>query len=182
MSAQLDALLALIRKHPLAALAVSNTLVAAAGVYAVSEGRPLHFLWKQLFRAALAAVPASVVKGELDKVGHSIEVQVIGSSLQGETTYRVLPAEGLPRAAVMDCLERYSAKDKLKWDSGRVRACVCASMPHCPRWAQGPSPTLTLTSHPPCSPSWALTCRPSTPTSDLWRSVPRRAGAGGHCL
>jgi hypothetical protein len=117
----MDDLRALVRKHPLATLALSNALVAAAGLYAASDGRPLHFLWKQLFRAALAAVPAALVDAEVGKLRHKIEEQVIGDSLSGEVTFRELPAEGLPRAAVMDSLERYSAKDKEKWGSGKVR-------------------------------------------------------------
>ena len=115
------ALAALIRAHPLAAVAVSNAALAAAALYVVSDGRPLHYIWKQVFRAALSAVPASVMDAEMGKLRSKIEGQVIGHSLDGEETYRVLPAQGLPRAAVMDALERYSAKDKLKWNSGKVR-------------------------------------------------------------
>ena len=140
------ALAALIRSHPLLALAASN---AAVAVYVASEGRPLRFLYKHLFRAALAAVPASIVAAEEAKLRDKIEHSVIGSSLDGEQRFTALPAEGLPKADVLAMLERYSGKDKEKWNSKKVRQ----------RWraahARAAQPRA-LTTRPPSPPRRSL--------------------------
>ena len=83
-----------IRSHPFTSLAVSNGLLACLSLYVVSEGRPLRFLYKHLFRAALSLVPSSVIQAEEDKVIESIEKSVIGDSLEGESLFPVLPVEG----------------------------------------------------------------------------------------
>ena len=117
-----------LRANPLTCLIASNTLVGALGVWAVSEGRPLSFLYKQLFKAAFALVPSSLVDAENARLKAQIEESVIGSSLDGEVSFPSLPAEGLPRSEVLDMLQRYSDKDREKWNTGKVRRLVGNAM------------------------------------------------------
>ena len=65
-----------------------------AYVWAASEGRPLKFLAKHLFRGALALVPRSMVAQEKLKLRDKIEASTIGDSLDGEALYLELPQEG----------------------------------------------------------------------------------------
>jgi hypothetical protein len=88
-----------VRQHPFLALAITHAVTSGAFVYAVSEGRPVSWIIKKLFQSAVALVPASVMDAEQDKLRKSIEKSVIGHSLDGETLYRELPAEGASRAA-----------------------------------------------------------------------------------
>jgi len=90
----MDSLLSAIRARPLSALAVSNSLLAAALLWSVSEGKPLKWVYKKLFQAVVAAVPSSIIAAEEAKMRVKIEQSVIGHSLDGEVNYAELPAAG----------------------------------------------------------------------------------------
>jgi len=90
----MDKITQAIKAHPFLSLAVSNGTLACVSLYIISEGRPLGFLYKHLFRAALSLVPSSLIEAEEAKLKASIEHSVIGDSLVGELTFPVLPSEG----------------------------------------------------------------------------------------
>lgn len=90
----MDKLTQAIKANPFLSLAISNGTLACVSLYIISEGRPLAFLYKHLFRAALSIVPSSLVEAEEAKLKASIEHSVIGDSLVGELTFPVLPSEG----------------------------------------------------------------------------------------
>lgn len=118
-----SSLLALLRK-PSVALVLTNTVTAGVLLYALSEGRPLRALRRLLWRAALAAVPRSLVDRELGSIKRKLERDLIGSSLDGESLVLALPDAGWTRAAVGETLARYGAADAALWRSGRISGCV----------------------------------------------------------
>lgn len=107
-----------------AALLLTNAATAAVLLHALSGGAPLKALRRLLFRAALAAVPASLVSRELGKIKGKMERDLVGSSLEGETLVPALPAQGWPAPAVAATLAKYGAKDRALWASGRISGCV----------------------------------------------------------
>lgn len=123
LSSAFSSLLALLRK-PSVALVLSNTVTAGVLLYALSEGRPLRALRRLLWRAALAAVPRSLVDRELGSIKRKLERDLIGSTLDGESLVLALPDAGWPRAAVGETLARYGAADAALWRSGRISGCV----------------------------------------------------------
>jgi sphinganine-1-phosphate aldolase len=110
--------------HPYTLLAIWTLALAFAAAYRASGGRPFALAARVLFRAALRAVPASVVEREQRKLRLGIAKSVVGSSLDGERLFERLPAAGLARADVLALLDRYSARDRSHWSSGRVSGCV----------------------------------------------------------
>lgn len=84
-----------VRERPGTAIAVTNALTAAFFVYIISEGKPVKYIKKKLFQAAMAAVPKSLVDKELGKIKCDIERDIIGHSLDGETLVQELPANGV---------------------------------------------------------------------------------------
>jgi hypothetical protein len=92
-----NAIVDFVKQRPFVALGVTHAITTGAFVYAISEGHPLRWITKKLFQAALAAVPASVVDAERDKLRKSIEKSVIGHSLDGEELFNELPEEGASR-------------------------------------------------------------------------------------
>lgn len=84
-----------VRERPGTAIAVTNVLTAAFFVYIISEGKPVKYIKKKLFQAAMAAVPKSLVDKELAKVKRDIERDIIGHSLDGETLFQELPSKGV---------------------------------------------------------------------------------------
>jgi hypothetical protein len=90
----IDRAAAAVSAHPFLALAVTNAATTAAWLYIVSEGHPLRYVYKQLFKAVVAAAPASVVQGEQDKLRKKIESSVIGHAFDGDALNLTLPAKG----------------------------------------------------------------------------------------
>lgn len=90
VAAVLDA----VRSRPLLALVATNAVTAGVAVYVISEGRPMKWLHKKLFQALMAVVPPSLVDAEQAKMKLSIEKEVVGHVMAGETVYAQLPAEG----------------------------------------------------------------------------------------
>lgn len=83
-----------VKQHPFAALAVTHAVTSAAFVWAISDGKPLKWIAKKVFQAAMSAVPSSIVDAEQAKLRKTIEKSVIGHSLDGEQLWTELPAEG----------------------------------------------------------------------------------------
>jgi len=83
-----------VRQHPYLTLALTHSVTSCIYIYTISEGKPLKWITKKIFQAALAAVPSSIVENEQAKLRKDIEKGVIGHSLDGETLYQELPAEG----------------------------------------------------------------------------------------
>lgn len=112
-------------RRPAVALAVTNAVTAVVvGVLIASEGRPLAWLKKKVFRAALAAVPASVMDAEMAKVKRSIEHSVIGTTLEGLTLVPELPERGWSAETVSTTLKEYGARDSANWKKGKVHFAV----------------------------------------------------------
>jgi hypothetical protein len=83
-----------VRQHPYLTIALTHSVTSCIYIYSVSEGKPIKWITKKLFQAALAAVPASIVNNEQAKLRKDIEKGVIGHSLDDEVLYKELPAEG----------------------------------------------------------------------------------------
>lgn len=113
-----------LHRHPLLAVALTNAVTAALALHVVSEGKPLAYVKKALFRAALAAVPRGVVDAELDKIRSKVAGSVIGHAMDGEAAYAELPAEGVPADAVVAALDRGAATDRERWALGTVSGAV----------------------------------------------------------
>ena len=90
----LDSVKEVIKANPNGALLATNILTAGVALYIATEGHPVRAITKALFRSIMAAVPQGLVDKEMDKVRADIEKSVIGNSLDGETLYKQLPAEG----------------------------------------------------------------------------------------
>lgn len=103
-----DKLLHGAKAHPLAVLVGTNALTAYLLLSHFTDGRPLHAIKKALFQAALSAVPASVVEGQLKEVRSKIEESVIGDKVKGEPSITVLPEEG-------ECSGRERGAQPLCW-------------------------------------------------------------------
>lgn len=90
-----DRLADAVARHPLAALALTNGATAAYALYVVSDGKPLEYVKKRLFRAALSLAPKSLVDAEMDKVRAKIEESVVGHAMDGVVDkFTELPAKG----------------------------------------------------------------------------------------
>ena len=124
MDAYLRPLSEAIARHPLLAVALTNAATAAVALHVLSEGRPLTYVKKALFRAALAAVPRGVVDAEMDKMRAKVADSVIGHAMDGEAAYAALPAEGVPADAVVAALDRGAATDRARWALGTVSGAV----------------------------------------------------------
>jgi hypothetical protein len=109
-----------VTQRPVTALIVSHAITSAAFLYVVSEGKPVQYVSKKLFKALVAAVPASIIDGELSKVQKSIEESIIGHHLDGESILSELPEAGMSRDALISELQRYGVKDGKIWKSGKV--------------------------------------------------------------
>lgn len=113
-----------VRAHPGKALLVSQALSTAVWLYILSDGKPVSYMTKKLFKAALAAVPASVIDAELAETKRTIEEELLGESLKGEVITRELPEEGWGKDRTVAALEHYAAKEGEKWRGGKVSGCV----------------------------------------------------------
>lgn len=113
-----------VAQRPLTALALTNGLTAAYALWVVSEGKPLAAIKKALFRAALAAVPKSLVDAEMGAMRSKIEASVVGHEMDGEAKFPALPEQGLPAAEVIAALDRGAATDRAKWANGQVSGSV----------------------------------------------------------
>lgn len=82
------------KSHPLLVLAATHTVTSAFYIWQISEGKPLNWVKKKLFQAALAVVPASVLDAEQENLRKTIESSVIGNSLDGEDIFSDLPDQG----------------------------------------------------------------------------------------
>ena len=80
--------------HPLAAVVLTNVATALGFLWIISEGRPVQYVYRKVFQAALSVVPASIIDAEMEKVKANIEHSVIGTSMQGEATTDRLPEDG----------------------------------------------------------------------------------------
>ena len=90
----MDAIKEAIHKRPILVLAVTHSVTSFAYLWWASEGRPFSALKKMLFRAALSAVPASVVAAELDKTRQSIKEDVVGHAMDSEAPVVIMPSKG----------------------------------------------------------------------------------------
>ena len=88
-----------VRLRPVTTVVVTNALTAAAFVYVLSDGKPGKLLYKLIFNAALAAVPASIKDKQLSDIRSSIERDVVGTSLDGDDVQLQLPPLGMKRRA-----------------------------------------------------------------------------------
>ena len=84
-----------VRAHPFAAIAASHLLTSAVYVWFASDGRPLKYIYKHLFKAIVSLAPASIVEAENAKAREKIERSVVGPMLDGnEQLYLELPGAG----------------------------------------------------------------------------------------
>lgn len=113
-----------VTEHPFAALLLTNAVTAAAAIWAVSDGKPVSWITKQLFSAVMAVVPSSIVDAETAKLRKDIEKSVVGHALDGEAHFAEIPEKGMSKEAIIDMLQRYSAKDKPRWKAGQVSGAV----------------------------------------------------------
>jgi len=120
----MDALSALIRERPLTCVLLSNGVVLAVSLFVATEGKPLKWLSKQLFRAVLASIPASIVDAETAKLQRTIEAEVVGHVMKGEAVFTSLPEVGLSETEVVAYLDRYAGKDAPRWRQGKVSGAV----------------------------------------------------------
>jgi sphinganine-1-phosphate aldolase len=113
-----------IKANPGKAILATNALTAAAFIWVLSEGKPVKWLTRVLFKAAMSAVPASVMDEQIGKLRKDIEKEVIGHSLDGETIVKTLPESGWERNKVVSTMEHYGAKDAKHWTSGKISGCI----------------------------------------------------------
>lgn len=113
-----------VKAHPGAAIVATNALTAAAFIWVLSEGKPIKWLTKTLFKAAMSAVPASVMDEQIGKIKKDIEKEVIGHSLDGETIVKTIPDSGWAKDKVVSTLEHYGGKDAKHWTSGKISGCI----------------------------------------------------------
>ena len=111
-------------RKPSTVLVLTNAATAWVLLYALSEGRPLRALRRLAWKAALAAVPKSLVDKELGSIKRKIARDLIGSTLDGEEIVLSLPAAGWTLESVRETLGRYGAADAALWRSGRISGCV----------------------------------------------------------
>lgn len=90
----IQTLVDLLRSRPITSVVATNAVTALVAVYVISEGKPVKWVYKKLFQAVMAAVPASIMDAEQEKLRASIEKDVIGHALEDENVYSQLPAEG----------------------------------------------------------------------------------------
>ena len=121
VSAAINAGLDRVRERPFTALLLTHVVTTSYFVWVYSEGRPLPLIKKLLFRAVLSAVPQGIVDAEQKKLKQKIESSVVGHAMDGVPTYTALPAVGLPKDAVVALLDTGCKRDRVKWDSGKVR-------------------------------------------------------------
>jgi hypothetical protein len=107
--------------HPLSVGLASHAVTSAIFLWYLSDGRPMALLYKLAFRAAMSAVPKSVLDKETEAIRAKIEHSVVGDPKPGERRLLALPAEGMPRADVVASLDAAAAADREKWASGKVR-------------------------------------------------------------
>jgi len=123
-SALTDRVSDVVSRRPGAVLIGSHLVSAAVFLYVLSEGRPVEYIKRKLFRVALSVASASgVVDAEMAKMKKSIEHSVIGSTLDGETLVTELPERGWSAEDVSATLRRYGERDSVVWKKGKVRAC-----------------------------------------------------------
>ena len=89
-------------------------------VWVASEGRPLKFFAKHLFRGVLAMVPTAMVAQEKLKLRDKIEASTIGDSLDGETLYLQLPQEGAFVVGPTSAAVRRPVFGSSLWGEGRL--------------------------------------------------------------
>lgn len=113
-----------VKAHPGAAILATQAVSTLVWLYILSDGKPVAYVTKKLFQAAMAAVPAALIDSELDKVRDSIEAELLVESLKGETITRELPEVGWGKDKTVEALAHYATKEGTHWRSGKVSGCV----------------------------------------------------------
>lgn len=111
-------------QRPLTAVLLTNSVTASYALYVVSEGKPWLYIKKALFKAAMAAVPKSLIDAEMGAMREKIEKQVVGHDMDFEAKYPALPEQGLSASEVIAALDRGAATDRTKWANGQVSGSV----------------------------------------------------------
>jgi hypothetical protein len=128
-----ETLLKWARAHPLRVGLASHAVTSAIFLWYLSEGKPSALLYKLAFRAAMSAVPKSIVDKETEAIRAKIEHSVVGDPKPGERRLLALPAEGMSKADVVAALDAAAAADRKKWASGKVRGGLPADLHSRPR-------------------------------------------------